>query len=75
MHDLLKNLCWPLARLGEGVEELAVRAGLYPDKSGAKAAPTALQPEDIADLERWLGWVSEGFGLEAEALEITLTQC
>lgn len=65
---------WPLARLGEGMDELARLAGLHGHVKTPANAPKPLQQQDVADLERWIQWAGEQIGLEAESIECTLPQ-
>ena len=73
MNKDIVNLCWPLARLGEGIEELARRAGLRPERKH-RTAPEPLQQQDIADLSRWIEWASDRLALEAEPIETPVSQ-
>jgi ATP-binding cassette, subfamily B, bacterial len=68
--DRFGGLSWPLSRLGEGVEELCRRAGLRPDAGEATALPNSVA-DDPAELSRWMSWLAERFGVEAEPLEST----
>jgi ATP-binding cassette subfamily B protein len=66
----LAALCWPLARAGEALGEIARRAGLAPDMLDAlPAPPPAAGPEE---LERWFGWAAGRLGVDAEAVEAPL---
>lgn len=73
---ILKNYFWPLARLGEGMEELARRAGLNPRSGEVLVAPPPAAhvdaDADAAELPRWVEWAGVKLGLEAEAVETTV---
>jgi ATP-binding cassette subfamily B protein len=72
MDGELAALCWPLARVGEALVELARHAGLAPE---GQATPSAPPPgADAAELERWFGWAAGMLGIEAEAVEAPLPQ-
>jgi ATP-binding cassette subfamily B protein len=60
------DIAWPLSRLGEGLDELARRAGLSPASSDAAAAPRALHAGAGEDLDRWMQWAADRLGVEAE---------
>jgi ATP-binding cassette subfamily B protein len=62
----LQELAWPLARLGEGLEELARRSGLRPSGREGVASGAGGAPE--GELERWLPWAAQRLGVEAEAV-------
>ena len=56
---------WPISRLGEGLEELARRAGL------GRSTETSLErrrPDDEAPGE-WIAWAAGHLGLEAEPVD------
>lgn len=57
---------WPLDRLGEGLEELARRAGLgCPTGTAPPAAPASGE----AELQDWIDLASAALGLEAEPVD------
>lgn len=60
------DLAWPLSRLGEGLDELARRAGLSPASKDGVSAPRPLASEHGRDLGRWIEWAADRLGVEAE---------
>src|SRR5689334_15572419 len=64
----IADLSWPVARLGEGMEELLRHAGLRPSAGEAIAVPEGVAA-NAADLERWIAWASERLGFEAKLLD------
>jgi ATP-binding cassette subfamily B protein len=70
--DSIEALRWPLARLGEGLEELARRAGLRIGAGAVAPMPPALA--DAQEQGRWLEWAARALALEAEALEVTAAE-
>lgn len=60
---------WPVARLGEGLEELARRAGLGPVAGEPLSAPAATE-----DLPAWIEWAGRALGIEAEPVETTIAE-
>jgi ATP-binding cassette, subfamily B, bacterial len=75
MQANIKALCWPLARLGEGMEELARRAGLTPSSSDALNVPASVAQGGSAEVARWIEWAGGRLGLEAEAVEVAVSAC
>ncbi|MDD5580640.1 MAG: ABC transporter ATP-binding protein [Methylobacter sp.] len=73
MNKDISNLSWPLSRLGEGIEELARHGRLNPDTRG-RLVPEPLHQQDSADLGRWIEWMSDRLGLEAEPVETPVSQ-
>jgi ATP-binding cassette subfamily B protein len=69
----LGRFAWPLARLGEGLEELARRGGLQPASGDVLQAPESLLQDGPADLDRWIEWAAARLGIEAEAVEATIS--
>jgi len=67
----IAELSWPMARLGEGIEELCRRAGLRPTAGETSIAPETVQ-NGGADLERWMEWIAERLGVEAKPVEATI---
>jgi ATP-binding cassette subfamily B protein len=65
----LAALRWPLARLGEALEELARRAQLRCTAADSPPVPPALAEADAAEQGRWLEWAAQRIGLEAEAVD------
>ena len=61
-------LSWPLERLGEGIEELARRAGLGPRAPDTQAAGAP----DTSQVGSWIGWSAARLGIEAESVETAL---
>jgi len=73
------DFCWPLARLGEGIEALARHARLAPTHAPAAAAgdaalqlPAAVLQDGGHDLNRWIEWACARLGLESEAVDASV---
>ena len=73
----IRDCFWPIARLGEGLEELARRARLNP-----VAGDALVVPQDVTqtasngkpgDLGRWIEWAAKRLGVEAEAVETSVS--
>jgi len=47
MNESLDNLCWPVSRLAEAIEELALSARLLDKRSDARAEHTPLTDEEL----------------------------
>jgi len=62
---------WPIARLGEGIEELARVAGLTRATAASLLSPP---PADFADQADWMAWASARLGIEAEAVDAPLPE-
>ena len=61
--DSLREIAWPLSRLGEAIDSLARRSGLSP----RTAAPPGFSREwNDDDLGTWIVSTTEWLGLEAE---------
>jgi ATP-binding cassette subfamily B protein len=67
----VRDLSWPLARLGEGIEELVRRAGLRPTSGEPIAVPVDAMQDGGAELARWIAWAGDRLGVEAEPVDIT----
>lgn len=74
MNGGIGALAWPLSRLGEGIEELARRAGLHPSSADATTVPEALDHEGVGELDRWIEWACDRLGLEAEPVEAAASE-
>jgi ATP-binding cassette subfamily B protein len=70
----IDEFTWPLARLGEGIEELARRAGLCRASPETLAPPPSITPAHSTDLGRWIEWAGGRLGIEAEAVETTYAE-
>lgn len=70
----IAGYCWPLARLGEALEELAARAGLAPQAGNGLTPPAAVMGGDAHERERWMEWAGSRLGIEAEAVEVSLDE-
>lgn len=68
--DPLAPLCWSADRLGEGLQALAIRAGLCPREVDAWSVPAAVQQDRDDALPRWVDWAATRLGVEAEAVEV-----
>ena len=73
----LRDFFWPSARLGEGLEELARRAGLQPVAGEGLPVPRevlhSVSATGTGDIGRWIGWAAERLGVEAEEVETTVS--
>jgi ATP-binding cassette, subfamily B, bacterial len=65
----VRALLWPVARLGEGLEELARRARLRVGAGESPQVPATLAGDGQQEQGRWLEWAAHRLGLEAEALD------
>jgi ATP-binding cassette, subfamily B, bacterial len=65
-QDTLSAARWPISRLGQGLEELARRAGLGPNAKAVLTLPDALLKHQSAELGRWMEWAAERLNIEAE---------
>jgi ATP-binding cassette subfamily B protein len=66
-------LAWPLSQLGEGIQELAHKAGISA-KNQKGIAASSLNKLTLSDLNRWIEWAADQIGLEAEAIETPISQ-
>ncbi|MBL8699246.1 MAG: ABC transporter ATP-binding protein [Alphaproteobacteria bacterium] len=66
-------LCWPIDRLGHGLEELARRAGLRPRPGEALVAPDTLPAAGRDESGRWVEWAGARLGIEAEGVEFLVS--
>ena len=65
------SISWPLARLGEGIEELVRRARLHAAPHEPIAVPPSVVRDGAGELRRWIGWAADRLGLEAKPVEAT----
>ena len=65
-QNAISALAWPISRLGQGLEELARRAGLSPKSKAVLTMPAALLNHQSAELGRWMEWAAGRLELEAE---------
>jgi len=73
VSSTIAALSWPLARLGEGIEQLARGANLL--TTGPRNPLTATSPpQHRAELGTWIEWAGERLGLEAEPIETFVPQ-
>ena len=63
---------WPLERLGEGLERLAVVAGLSAGAAQPLGAPPANAADPAAEARRWIDWAGAQLGLEVEPVDCEL---
>lgn len=70
----IADLCWPLARLGEGLNELARRSGLKPVSGEPLVAPASVLRGDAADLDHWIGWAAGRLAIDIGPIETMLPQ-
>jgi ATP-binding cassette subfamily B protein len=67
MNGKLQELCWPLARLGAGLEALARRSGLSAAAEQVPAPPASLSTATGREhLGYWIDSVADWLGVEAE---------
>ncbi len=64
--DAMLALRWPVQRLGEGLEELARRAGLRVGDASAPIVPASLPQQGEQAQGHWIEWAAQRLGLEAE---------
>ena len=73
--DQLAAAWWPMARLDEGLAELARRSGLLVGADPpAASVDRARPPDDEAQLARWLAWQAARLGLDAEPVDSPLPE-
>ncbi len=70
----LMPACWPPAQLGEGLAELARRAGLNPVTGEVLVPPATLAIDHTTDLPHWIEWAARRLGIEAEATECEVSR-
>ena len=66
--DSVREMAWPLSRLGEAIDSLARRSGLSPRTA---ALPGFSKEWNDDDLGTWIVSTTEWLGLEAEPVECT----
>lgn len=66
------QLCWPLHRLGEALDELARRSGLAIAAPEAPPLAPGLDGNDALELGRWVDWAAQRLGVEAEPVAVPL---
>jgi ATP-binding cassette subfamily B protein len=64
----IEALSWPIARIGEGLEELARRAGLAPVAGETLVVADSVDVRDTSELGRWIEWASRSLSLEAQSV-------
>jgi ATP-binding cassette subfamily B protein len=67
----IASISWPLARLGEGIDELVRRARLHVAPHEPVAVPPSVLRDGAGELRRWIGWAADRLGLEAKSVEAT----
>src|SRR5689334_5901617 len=67
----IASISWPLARLGEGIEELVRRARLHTAPHEPITVPPSVLRDGPGELRRWIGWAADRLGLEAKPVEAT----
>ncbi len=72
--EAIDHFTWPLARLGEGIEELARRADLCAASEENLSPPSSITPASSVDLGRWIEWAGARLGIEAEPVETTYAE-
>lgn len=68
----LDDFSWPLSSVGEGMEQLARRAGLSPTSREPVRVPEALSRTASQEFSRFVSWAGERLGIEAEAVNVTV---
>lgn len=66
----LDALCWPIARLGEGLEALARRSGLAHGEAAGLVVPGDVAGGPPAALDAWLHWAATRCGLDVESVQV-----
>jgi ATP-binding cassette subfamily B protein len=67
MRENLNEFCWPLSRLGTGLEALARRSGLSPAAVPVPPPPVSLSSETgRGKIGGWIDSVADWLGVEAE---------
>jgi ATP-binding cassette, subfamily B, bacterial len=70
----IHDLTWPVSRLGEGIEELARKAGFDSMSGKIPAVPETVCDAGERELGRWLQWASARLNLEAEPVETAASE-
>lgn len=65
----LETDTWPLARLGDLIENLAAKAGLSSRSAMLPQPPENFSAGDVSNINRWIDVAASHLGLEAEALD------
>jgi ABC-type multidrug transport system fused ATPase/permease subunit len=66
----VRPFLWPMDRIGEGVEELARRAGLIRGApSEPLKVPAAIAAGQFRNLSDWFDWAAEHLGIEANLVQ------
>lgn len=73
MNNDINAMAWPFSRLGEAIEELA-RFAKLDAAAHDNPVPEPLKAQDSADLGRWIEWVSDRLGIEAEPVETSVAE-
>lgn len=69
---MVRELSWPLSRLGEAIQGLARLNRLLPETSEPVDRPAEDLGVDIAECSRWIGWAGDRLGVEAVETEVTV---
>ncbi|MFN8058052.1 MAG: ABC transporter ATP-binding protein [Vicinamibacterales bacterium] len=64
-------LSWPLASLGEGLEQLARRAGLRPVRSEPIVLPESVLRGSALEFNRWVEWAGGRLGIETDHVDVS----
>lgn len=70
----IEALCWPLERLGEGIEALARFSGLASRSPAPSRTQDTAAPCTERDALRWIEWTATRLELEAEPVETTAAE-
>ena len=74
MTEDLGTLSWPLSRLGEMIEALARRCGLFSGAVQNLTVPPNLKPDDDDSLGTWIDAAAARLGIEAEPVELAYVE-
>jgi ATP-binding cassette subfamily B protein len=66
----LEAVSWPLSRLGEAIEALARRCGLFAGSVQNLTPPLNLAPDNDEAVGRWIDAAAARLGIEAEPIEM-----
>jgi len=71
----VRPFLWPLARIGEGVEELSRRSGLRRSlPTEPLKVPASLAAGNFRNLSDWFEWAAEHLGIEANLVQTAVPE-
>lgn len=76
-HPSIAALAWPMERLGEALELLAVRSGLGHAAAQPLGAPPAARGDaaaDEAERRRWIEWAGAQLGVEVASVDASVPE-